>query len=127
MGEQSGATRLWGKEGIAFNPIHYLELLERKPGALDYARPLAEWELPECFHRLRGRLTEDETAQRTREYIRVLRLLEEHPVDRVARAIEKPLTLRRGSRDVVAQFLYPNEPFGPPTFSLDGQELLIGV
>ena len=41
--------RLWDKEDISFNPIHYLELLERKPGALDHARPLAEWKLPECF------------------------------------------------------------------------------
>ena len=102
--------RLWGKEGIQLNPLHYLELLERKPGALDYARPLEEWELPECFHRLRGRLTEDGNAQGTREYIRVLRLLEKHPLDRVARAIEKVLTLRRCSRDVVAQYLYGTLP-----------------
>ena len=32
---------LWEKEAIAFKPIHYLELLERKPGALDHAKPLA--------------------------------------------------------------------------------------
>ena len=119
--------RLWDKEGIHFNPIHYLELLERKPGGLDYAQPLAEWELPECFHRLRGRLTEDGTAEGIREYIRVLRLLEKHPLDRVARAIEKALMFRRCSRDVVAQFLYPGEAFNPPTFSLDGREHLIGV
>jgi len=119
--------RLWGKEGIQFNPIHYLELLERKPGALDYARPLEEWELPECFHRLRGRLTEEGTAQGTREYIRVLRLLEKHPVGRVAHAIEKALKFRRCNRDVVAQYLYPDEPFTVPTFSLDGREHLTGV
>jgi hypothetical protein len=31
-------------------------LLERKPGALDHARPLAGWTLPECFgkKRLKG-------------------------------------------------------------------------
>ena len=38
--------RLWDKEEIAFEPLHYLELLERKPGALDQAKPLAEWSLP---------------------------------------------------------------------------------
>lgn len=119
--------RLWGKEGIAFNPIHYLELLERKPGVLDHARPLEEWELPECFHHLRGRLTEQDQAQGTREYIRVLRLLEKHPMDRVARAIKQALTLRRCSRDIVAQYLYPDEPFTPATFSLDGREHLQGV
>ena len=119
--------RLWGKEGIAFDPVHYLELLERKPGALDYARPLEEWELPECFHHLRGRLTRDGQPEGTREYIRVLRLLEKHPLDRVAYAIRKALAMRRCSRDVVAQYLYPDEPFMPPTFSLDGHERLQGV
>ena len=29
--------RLWTKEGVSFDPVHYLALLERKPGALDHA------------------------------------------------------------------------------------------
>ena len=33
-----------------------LRLLERKPGALDHARSLAGWDLPECFGVLRRRL-----------------------------------------------------------------------
>jgi hypothetical protein len=35
--------RHWGKEHTTFNPIHYLALLERKPGAIDFARPLEHW------------------------------------------------------------------------------------
>ena len=31
--------RSWGKEGIFFDYRHYLPLLERKPGSMDYARP----------------------------------------------------------------------------------------
>ena len=119
-------TRRWAKEEIAFEPVHYLELLERKPGALDYARPLEEWELPGCFPLLRGRLEEDGT-QGTREYIRVLRLLEKHSLKRVTCAIEKALTLRRCTRDVVAQFLYPDELPVVPTFTLDGREHLQGI
>ena len=76
---------------------------------------------------MRGRLTEEDQAQGTREYIRVLRLLEKHPIDRVAGAIEKALTLRRCSRDIVAPYLYPDEPFTPPTFSLNGREHLQGI
>lgn len=119
-------ARRWGKEDIAFDPVHYLELLEHKPGALDHARPLEEWELPECFHLLRGRLQED-GAQGTREYIRVLRLLEKHPLNRVRRAIEKALTLRRCTREVVVQFLYPDALPVVPTFTLDGREHLQGI
>jgi hypothetical protein len=48
--------RLWGKEGVSLDPVHYLALLERKPGALDHARPFADWQLPECFGVLRRRL-----------------------------------------------------------------------
>jgi hypothetical protein len=36
--------------------VHYLALLEAKPGALDHARPLSGWSLPECFGLLRRRL-----------------------------------------------------------------------
>jgi transposase len=32
--------RSWDKEGVFFDFLHYLALLERKPGALDFARPL---------------------------------------------------------------------------------------
>jgi transposase len=119
--------RLWNKEDIAFEPLHYLALLERKPGALDHARPLSEWQLPESFVHLRKRLEEDARAAGTREFIRVLMLLEKHPANKVANAIDQALRLRRCNRDVIAQYLYPDEPFTPPTFRLDGREHLQGV
>ena len=37
------------------------------------------------------------------------------------------LHLRRCNRDVVANYLYPDEPFSPPTFRLEGREHLQGV
>jgi len=120
-------ARLWGKEEVAYDATHYLELLERKPGALDYADPLAEWELPECFHRLRGKLEEEGRVRGIKEYIQVLRLLEKHPIHRVAHAIEKALKLRHCSRDIVAQYLYPDEVPAAATFILDGREHLQGI
>ena len=45
----------------------------------------------------------------------------------MARAIEKALTLRCCNRDVVVQFLYPDELLVVPTFTLDGREHLQGV
>ena len=45
--------RHWGREQYIFNPVHYLALLERKPGGLDHARPLEDWDLPKCFDILR--------------------------------------------------------------------------
>lgn len=119
--------RLWDKEDIAFEALHYLELLERKPGALDHAKPLKDWKLPQCFSLLRNRLEQEAHARGTREFIRVLRLLEKHTLEKVTKAVNKAMGLRRCNRDVVAQYLYPDEPFSPPTFRLDGREQLQGV
>lgn len=119
--------RLWSKEAIAFKPLHYLELLERKPGALDHARPLVDWKLPACFGLLRRRLEDEGKSRGTREFIRVLRLLEKHPLDNVEEAVAKALRNRHCNRDVVAQYLYPDEPFTPKTFRLEGREHLQGV
>ena len=71
--------RSWQRAQFVFNPVHYLSLLERTPGGVDYARPLEEWELPECFALLRRRLeASDLNGQGTRTIIRVLLLLEGH-------------------------------------------------
>jgi len=116
--------RRWGREGVSFDPVHYLPLLERKPGALDFARPLDGWDLPECFGVLRRRLEAERDGEGTREFIRVLRLLERYPPDRVAAAVEHGLRVRAHTRDAVAQFLLPREDWRATTFSLDGREHL---
>jgi hypothetical protein len=59
---------------VHYNPLHYLALLERKPGSLDFARPLEEWRLPDCFGVLRRRLEGERLSEGRREFIRVLRL-----------------------------------------------------
>lgn len=86
-------VRCWGKGQTTFEPLHYLALLERKPGALDHARPLAGWTLPEVFATLRRRLEEADPKKGTRQYIRVLRLLEKHELAAVSAAIERALSL----------------------------------
>ena len=41
VGDRVVAThrRRWGRERVFYDPVHYLALLERKPGALDFAAP----------------------------------------------------------------------------------------
>lgn len=119
--------RLWTKEDVSFNPVHYLALLERKPGAFDHARPLEKWDLPECFSALRRRLEIEQGGRGDREFIAVLRLLEKHPLARLTRAVEQGLHIHAHTRDAIAQFLYPQEPWQPQTFRLDGREHLKGV
>lgn len=115
--------RCWEKEQAIFNPIHYLPLLQRKPHSLDYALPLQDLGLPGGFDVLRRRL-EQEPDRGIREYIRVLQLLEKYSLDELTKAIEKALTVRTHSRDAIAQFLTPAEPWEQTTFRLDGREHL---
>ena len=112
--------RIWEKEQVRFEPLHYLALLERKPGALDHARPLAGWTLPECFGILRRRLEAQREGEGTREYIRVLRLLEKHSLPDLRAAVEKALAVGVVTRDGIAQFLFPREDWRFTVFSLDG-------
>jgi len=118
--------RSWDKQGIFFNYIHYLPLLERKPGSLDHARPMAELHLPECFDTLRRRLVAEETTigEGIREFIRVLRLLEDYPMERLKRAVGKGIGIRAHKRDAIAQFLIPRPSIGLATFKLNGCEHL---
>lgn len=112
--------RIWEKERISFDPIHYLALLARKPGALDHARPLEGWKLPECFGILRAKLEERYSDEGSREYISVLRLLENHSMTAVRQAIASALRHGALKRDAIAQYLYPQEDYGSTLFRLDG-------
>jgi len=69
-------SRCWGREQVFYDPVHYLAVLERKPGALDFAAPLEGWQLPVCFGVLRRRLEAEFGGPGTRQFIKVLRLLE---------------------------------------------------
>lgn len=113
-------ARNWGDEQVCFEPLHYLALLETKPGALDHARPLAGWTLPECFALLRRRLEAERDGDGTREYVRVLRLLEQHPLVTLRTAVEAALRVGAITRDAIAQFLHPREDWRATPFSLDG-------
>jgi hypothetical protein len=86
-------VRSYGQEEFIYNPLHYLALLEQKPRALDQAAPLHDWVLPESFDRLR-RLLEVRMERRGRkEYIQVLRLLENFSQAQVEQAIKQAMGL----------------------------------
>ena len=113
--------RHWGKEHTEYNPIHYLALLERKPGALDFARPLDGWELPGCFEILRRRLEVQLDHKGTREYIKVLRLLENASISQLAGAIRQTLAIGAISYDAVRVILQARQEEPVGLFSLDGR------
>jgi transposase len=90
LGSQTIArhARCYDKEEFIYNPLHYLALLEQKPRSLDQAAPLQEWILPDVFERLRRVLEARMETRGRKEYIQVLRLLENFSMAQVEAAIK---------------------------------------
>jgi len=119
--------RHWGKEHITYNPLHYLALLERKPGGLDFAKPLEGWDLPECFGVLRRRLETERDGEGTREFIKVLRLLEHASPAELAGAIEYALDIGTTEANAVRLILEHRRERPVKLFRLDGRPHLADV
>jgi transposase len=81
--------RCYGRSQQVLDPMHYLVTLGRRPGALDHSGVYRNWQLPAAFAELRTALEERHGPHAgSRQYIRVLQLLAEHPQVRVQQAIE---------------------------------------
>jgi transposase len=81
--------RSYGSGLQLLDPLHYLATLGRRPAALDHANLYRHWELPAVFGQLRTDLEQQHgNAAGARQFIRVLQLLAEHPLERVQKAIE---------------------------------------
>jgi transposase len=121
-------VRCWDRERSIFDPVHYLALLERKPGGFDFAQPLAGWDLPACFDVLRRRL-EAATADGhgTRAFIRILRLLETHPLGQLADAVAYALDRGVIDPDSIRVVLDHRADQPVELFTLDGRPRLAGV
>ncbi|MGE5685918.1 MAG: IS21 family transposase [Gemmatimonadota bacterium] len=119
--------RCWDRERVVYEPVHYLALLERKPGALDFAEPLEGWELPVCFGVLRRRLESEFGGPGARHFIKVLRLLEwAEPAD-LTRAVERALELGVADADAVRLILEHSREQPVGLFCLDGRPNLKAV
>ena len=113
--------RCWRKQQTQFEPVHYLALLERKPGGFDYARPLEDWELPVCFGILRRRLESELDSGGTREFIKVLRLLETHSLKELQHAVQRGLEIDATSCDAIRLIIDYQQEEPIALFSLDGR------
>jgi transposase len=111
--------RSYQREDMVFDPLHYLALLEQKTRGLDQAAPLAGWELPECFARLRRLLEARLNKGGKREYVQVLRLLETFSLPEVEAAIVGALQLGTLSFDAVKHLLLCRIERRPPRLDLE--------
>jgi hypothetical protein len=82
-------ARCYERSQQVLDPIHYLATLERRPAALDHAPVYRDWEPTAALAGLRRELeVKYGLPGGTRQFIRVLQLLGEHPQSRIERAIE---------------------------------------
>ena len=94
-------ARSYGRRDKVLDPLHFLVVLERKPGALDHAPVYRDWQLPAVFADLRRDLEARFGARAgVQHFIRVLQLFAHHPLDRVERAVQA--CRARGSPDAGA-------------------------
>jgi hypothetical protein len=111
--------RSYERDDFVFDPLHYLPLLEQKTGALDQAAPLLGWELPEEFAVLR-RLLESRMGQRgKREFVQVLRLMENFRKQEVHSAVRDALRLGAVSFDAVRHLVLCNIEGRPPRLEME--------
>lgn len=86
--------RCYGRHQDILDPLHYLPLLEQRPGALEHAQPIRRWrrDWPPVYEQLLARLREQWPEGRgVREFVRILQLHEEYPADLIRQAVEQAL------------------------------------
>lgn len=96
--------RCLGHEQDTLNPLHYLSLLEQRPGAFEHAKPLRYWRKhwPKDYDRLLEALrTRLPDGRGVKEFIAILKLHQEHPTDQVEQAVHAALELGAASLDGV--------------------------
>ena len=130
--------RDWGREKVRYDPVHYLALLERRPGAVDFAAPLEHWDLPPCLGILRRKLEADWPINGgrhrpkgylngTTQFIQVLRLLEHATLGELKAAVHKALELGTVTPDAVKVILEGQRDRPLAVFNLAGRPHLSHV
>jgi transposase len=97
--------RSYDQGAFVYDPLHYLALIETKPGALDQAAALQGWDLPPAFQHLRNLLEARLGNRGKREFIQVLRLMEIAPKEVVAAAVTDAIHLGAIGFDAVKQIV----------------------
>ena len=110
--------RCFGHQQDILDPMHYLTLLEQRPGAFEHAKPLRYWrkhwpkDYDHLLEALRDRLP---GGQGVREFIAVLKLHRDYPADQVQQAVHAALEVDAASLDGVLLYLRQSQ-VGQPHF-----------
>jgi transposase len=111
--------RSYGREQDILDPLHYLPLLEQRPGAFEHAKPLRQWrtQWPPVYERLLATLRKQDESGGVREFLQVLKLHREYPARQieqaVAQALEYGCAHANGVRLCLHQLQHPETPPTP--------------
>jgi hypothetical protein len=86
--------RSYAREQDILNPLHYLPLLEQRPGAFEHAKPIRQWRAhwPPIYERLLRTLRQRAAeGPGVREFIQILKLHQEYPAALLQQAITQAL------------------------------------
>jgi transposase len=76
------------------NPLHYLPLLEQRPGAFEHAKPIRHWrkDWPPVYEELLEHLrTVEENGTAVRHFVKVLELHRDYPAAEIEQAVRQAL------------------------------------
>ncbi len=114
--------RCYGHQQDILEPLHYLPLLQQRPGALNHAKPIRQWRAtwPAVYEQLLAELQRRQPeGGGVRQFIRVLQLHRHYPADLVEQAVTRALAYQCPHADGVElclrQLLQPE----PAPVSLD--------
>lgn len=116
--------RCFGREQDILDPLHYLNLLEQRPGAFEHAKPLRDWrkhwpkDYDHLLEALRSRLPD---GRGVKEFIAVLKLHREYPAEQVQQAVQAALELGAASLDGVTLCLRQIQHAQPQFHALEAE------
>lgn len=87
--------RCYDRHQDLIDPLHYLPLLEQRPGAFEHAQPIRQWrqDWPPVYERVLTALQQRyERDQAIRQFIQVLSLHRVYPANMIVQAMEQALS-----------------------------------
>jgi len=102
--------RCYDRKQDILDPLHYLPLLQQRPGAFDHPKPIRRWRnsWPPVYEHLLAQLRAQWPDGRgVREFVRILKLHHDHPADLVTQAIGQAVEYGCAHADGVQLCLHP--------------------
>jgi len=125
-------ARCYGQHQDILEPMHYLPLLEQRPGAFNHAKPLRQWRAswPAVYERLLAELQQRQPGGGgVRQFIGVLRLHQHYPAELIEQAVTLALQYHCPHADGVElclrHLLQPEQPL--PSLDVSQYPQLQGV